>query len=41
MPDSVREKLAKAFNISQDEILSWVLVDKYCLEILELALAEK
>ena len=37
MPESVLEKIAEALDISQEEILSWILTDKYSLEILELA----
>jgi transcriptional regulator with XRE-family HTH domain len=40
MSDSVRERIAAIFEISQDEILSWIVADKYSLQILEMALLE-
>jgi len=36
---TVRSKLARAFNISEDEIISWVVADKYSLEVIELAIS--
>jgi transcriptional regulator with XRE-family HTH domain len=35
MSDSVRERIAAVFEISQDEILSWIVADRYSLQILE------
>ncbi|OGH96504.1 MAG: hypothetical protein A2104_03950 [Candidatus Melainabacteria bacterium GWF2_32_7] len=40
MPKSVLEKISQTLEKSQDEILSWILVDKYSLKILETALKE-
>jgi transcriptional regulator with XRE-family HTH domain len=37
MSKSVLEKLSQAFEISQNEILSWIVADKYSLDMLELA----
>jgi len=35
MPKSVLEKLSITFEVSQNEILSWIIADKYSLKILE------
>ena len=37
MPKSVLERLAIALEISQDEILSWIVADRYSLQVLEAA----
>lgn len=37
MPKSVLERLAIALEISQDTILSWIVADRYSLQILEAA----
>jgi hypothetical protein len=37
MPKSVLERLSKAFEISWNEILGWIVADKFSLQVLELA----
>jgi len=37
MPESVLERLSNTLEISQDKILSWIVADKYSLQILETA----
>jgi len=37
MPKSVLERLSNTLEISQDKILSWIVADKYSLQILEMA----
>jgi len=37
MPKSVLERLSIAFEVSQDQILSWIIAGKYSLQILEAA----
>lgn len=39
MSDSVREKVSVAFEISQEEILSWIVADRHGLAVLEGALS--
>ena len=39
MSKSVLEKLSQAFEISQNEILSWIVADNYSLDVLERALS--
>jgi DNA-binding Xre family transcriptional regulator len=41
MSKSVLEKLSKALEMPQEEILAWIVADRYSLQILELALLEK
>ncbi len=38
---SVLQKLSKILEIPQDELLSWIIADKYSLELLEAAIKEK
>ena len=38
MSKSILKKLSEFFEIPQDQILSWIIADKYCLKILEKAL---
>ncbi len=38
---SVLERLTKALEVSQDELSSWILADKYSLKTFEMALKEK
>jgi len=35
MPKSILERLSNALEISQDQILSWIVADKYNIQILE------
>ena len=39
MPKSVLERLSKALDISQEEISSWIVADRYSSQILEAACA--
>jgi plasmid maintenance system antidote protein VapI len=41
MSKSVQERISQALEISQEEILSWIVADKYSLQVLEPALLEK
>jgi DNA-binding Xre family transcriptional regulator len=40
MSESVLKRVSKVLEIPQDKILSWVLADKYSLQVLELALRD-